>query len=178
LELRAVAQVAQLGLVGQNQARPSRPIPTENPAHLEVWCSSETMLLRMARPEMTQNFWTLRLLQMRDAETSENIKTALQMVYRSEQRMEAIAQRVGLQKLGTRGSLEQQPFRALPNKISQHFRERLTEINFPFAAFCFGNRIHVAGYSCSNVCSESAIATGARLARLFTVCTLPYHADR
>ena len=37
---------------------------------------------------------------------------------------------------------------------------------------------HVARYSFSIVTRASAIATGARLALLFTICTLPHQADR
>jgi len=73
-------------------------------------------------PEVPEYFRAFSLLQASDAEAAKDVESALRVFDSLENGMEAVAQGVRLQELGTSRRTEEQSFRPFADEVPKHFR--------------------------------------------------------
>jgi hypothetical protein len=110
---------------------------------------------RRVQTKVLERVGAIRLPQVRDPVTPENVESALDVFQFRQDGMEAVSEDVRFEELRTAGRVQQQA-RALANKLLEHRREIHAKVNFAGAVLCFEVGRNQAAPSLLRTASDSA----------------------
>jgi hypothetical protein len=114
-----------------------RPHQTEIAVPSQFHVTLAYVLGCVSRPKVFQRFRTIGLFDMRKPEAPEDVEASAVVRHVVEDRVQAVAERVRLQKLCASQRVEQEPGALAVDVRPQHLGDRPAKVHFPYPILCF-----------------------------------------